>query len=64
MVQGDRQLLWHPRLDYKFLVGGGSQVTAYELLPDSNQSKYVASKHDIAPLKVTFFLSSMPRHFS
>lgn len=52
MVQVDRRLLWHPRLDSKFLVGGGTQVTVYELLPNSSQSRYVASKHDLPALKV------------
>ncbi|KAK7693790.1 hypothetical protein QCA50_003362 [Cerrena zonata] len=51
MVLADRRLLWHPRLDNKFLVGGGSQLTVYEWLPDLSEIKHVASKHDLQTLK-------------
>lgn len=52
MVLTDRRLLWHPRLDNKFLVGGGSQLTVYEWLPEASEIKHVASKHDLQMLKV------------
>ncbi|KAL4248763.1 WD repeat mio family protein [Abortiporus biennis] len=51
MVQAERRLLWHPRLDNKFLVAGGSQITLYEWLANSSQIKHVTSKHDLQTLK-------------
>ena len=52
MVLADRRLLWHPRLDNRFLVGGGTQLTVYEWLPDLSEIKHVASKYDLQMLKV------------
>ena len=52
VVQTEKRLIWHPRLDNKFLVGGGSQVTLYEWLPDSSEIKHVTSKQDLNLMKV------------
>ena len=52
MMQGDRRLLWHPRLDDKFLVGGGSQITLYEWASDTSEIRQVTSKQDLTTMKV------------
>ena len=52
MMQGDRRLLWHPRLDNKFLVGGGSQITLYQWVPDTSEIRQVTSKQDLNMMKV------------
>lgn len=52
VVQPEKRLIWHPRLDNKFLVGGGSQVTLYEWVPDSSEIKHVTSKQDLNVMKV------------
>ncbi|KAJ3550065.1 hypothetical protein NM688_g5111 [Phlebia brevispora] len=41
----DRRLLWHPRLDDKFLVGSSSQITLYEWDVKTSEIKHVTSKH-------------------
>ncbi|THH28339.1 hypothetical protein EUX98_g5852 [Antrodiella citrinella] len=51
MVQSERHLLWHPRLDDRFLVGGGGQLSLYEWLPVSLEIKPVASKHDLQMMR-------------
>lgn len=51
-VQTEKRLLWHPRLDDKFLVGGGSQVTLYEWVAESSEIKHVTSKQDLNLMKV------------
>ncbi len=48
----DKRILWHPRLDDKFLVGGGSQVTLYEWDAETSQIKHVTSKQDLTLMKV------------
>lgn len=52
VVQTEKRLLWHPRLDNKFLVGGASQITLYEWAPDSSEIKHVTSKQDLNLMKV------------
>ncbi|KAI0071900.1 hypothetical protein K474DRAFT_1629835 [Panus rudis PR-1116 ss-1] len=51
MVQTDRRLLWHPRLDNRFLVGGGGQLTVYEWHSGSSEIKHVTSKHDLQMMR-------------
>ena len=50
--QTERRLLWHPRLDDKFLVGGGSQITLYEWVADTSEIRQVTSKQDLIMMKV------------
>ena len=52
MMQGDRRLLWHPRLDDKILVGGGSQITLYQWVADTTEIRQVTSKQDLNMMKV------------
>ncbi|KIP06122.1 hypothetical protein PHLGIDRAFT_107382 [Phlebiopsis gigantea 11061_1 CR5-6] len=51
VLQTEKRLIWHPRLDNKFLVGGGSQVTLYEWVSDSSEIKHVTSKQDLNLMK-------------
>ena len=52
MVQTERRLSWHPRLDNRFLVGGGGQLSLYEWCSDPSEIKPVTSKHDLQMMKV------------
>jgi hypothetical protein len=54
-VPSEKRLLWHPRHDNKFVVGGGSQITLYEWAPDHPEIRHVTSQHDIQFMKVTAF---------
>lgn len=53
MGQPDKRLLWHPRQDNKFLVGGGSQITLYEWAPEFPEIRQVTSRHDLPHMKVS-----------
>lgn len=64
MVQTEKRLLWHPRHENKFAVGGGSQITLYEWVPESFEIKQVTSQLDLTLMKVVsclwlFSLSSI-----
>jgi len=52
-VQSEKRLLWHPRHDNKFVVGGGSQITLYEWAPDYPEIRHVTSQHDLQFMKVS-----------
>ncbi|OSC97421.1 hypothetical protein PYCCODRAFT_1419471 [Trametes coccinea BRFM310] len=51
VAQADKRLLWHPRGQNKFVVGGSSQITLYEWLPQSSQIKQVASQMELNAMK-------------
>ncbi|KAI0949126.1 hypothetical protein AcW1_008824 [Taiwanofungus camphoratus] len=51
MVQTEKRLLWHPRHENKFAVGGGSQITLYEWVPESFEIKQVTSQLDLTLMK-------------
>ena len=53
MVQLDKRLLWHPRHDNKFVVGGNSQITLYEWAPEYPEIRHVTSQHDLHFMKVS-----------
>jgi len=55
MVQQDKRLLWHPRHDNKFVVGGNSQITLYEWASEYPEIRHVTSQHDLHFMKVGFF---------
>lgn len=55
--QTDRKILWHPRGENKFIVGGGSQVTLYEW-SDEPSIVQLASQHDLSLMKVYLALRS------
>ncbi|RDB16246.1 SEH-associated protein 4 [Hypsizygus marmoreus] len=51
MVQSEKRVLWHPRQENKFVVGGGSQITLYKWTPNHPGIKQVTSQHDLQYLK-------------
>ena len=53
MVASEKRLVWHPRGQNKFVVGGSSQITLYEWLPDSSEIKQVASQLELNQMKVS-----------
>lgn len=54
MVQLEKRLLWHPRHDNKFVVGGGSQIMLYEWAAEYPEIRHVTSQHDLHFMKVSF----------
>ena len=52
MVQLDKRLLWHPRQENKFVVGGNSQIILYEWASEYPEIRHVTSQHDLAFMKV------------
>lgn len=48
----EKRLLWHPRCDNKFVVGGGSQMTMYEWAPEKPEIRHVNSQNDLQFMKV------------
>lgn len=51
MVQLDKRLLWHPRHENKFVVGGNSQITLYEWASEFPKIRHVTSQHDLQFMK-------------
>ncbi|TFK74207.1 hypothetical protein BDN72DRAFT_813031 [Pluteus cervinus] len=47
----DKRLLWHPRRDNKFIVGGTSQITLYEWASDYPEIRRITSQHDLHYMK-------------
>ncbi|KAJ6543876.1 hypothetical protein B0H19DRAFT_289302 [Mycena capillaripes] len=58
-VQPEKRLLWHPRQENKFVVGGGSQITLYEWAPEQQEIRHITSQHDLQFMK-TFAWSPDP----
>lgn len=50
----DKRLLWHPRQDNKFVVGGGSDIALYQWTPDHPEIHHVTSRRDLQFMKVRF----------
>ncbi|EMD33754.1 hypothetical protein CERSUDRAFT_160035, partial [Gelatoporia subvermispora B] len=50
-TQADKRILWHPRHENKFVVGGGSQITLYEWLPESIEIRQLTSHLDLSLMK-------------
>ena len=48
----DKRLLWHPRQENKFVVGGGSDITLYEWVPEQSEIRHVTSQHGLQFMKV------------
>ncbi|KAI0645993.1 hypothetical protein C8Q79DRAFT_911480 [Trametes meyenii] len=59
VAQADKRLLWHPKGQHKFVVGGSTQITLYEWLPQSSQIKQVGSQLELNMMKC-FAWSSDP----
>jgi hypothetical protein len=52
MVLPEKRLLWHPRQENKFVVGGGSQITLYEWAREHPRIRHVTSQQDLQYMKV------------
>ncbi|OCH85554.1 hypothetical protein OBBRIDRAFT_739720 [Obba rivulosa] len=50
-AQGEKRILWHPRHENKFVVGGNSQITLYEWHPASSEIKQLTSQLDLFLMK-------------
>lgn len=48
----EKRLLWHPRQENKFVVGGGSDITLYEWAPAQSEIKHITSQHGLQFMKV------------
>ncbi|PPQ65556.1 hypothetical protein CVT24_010819 [Panaeolus cyanescens] len=47
----EKRLLWHPRRENKFVVGGNTQITLYEWAPEYPEIRHVTSRHDLQFMK-------------
>ncbi|KAF8893606.1 hypothetical protein BD779DRAFT_1609907 [Infundibulicybe gibba] len=51
IAAAEKRLLWHPRHDNRFVVGGGSQITLYECASEFPEIRHVTSQHDMQYMK-------------
>ncbi|PCH35953.1 hypothetical protein WOLCODRAFT_126455 [Wolfiporia cocos MD-104 SS10] len=51
VVQNEKRLLWHPRRENRFIVGGGSQITLYDWALESSEIKQVTTQLDLNLMK-------------
>ncbi|KAH9948641.1 hypothetical protein B0H21DRAFT_732415 [Amylocystis lapponica] len=51
VAPSEKRLLWHPRRENRFVVGGGSQITLYEWMAEPSQIKHVTSQLDLSLMK-------------
>ncbi|KAG2016457.1 hypothetical protein CC2G_009625 [Coprinopsis cinerea AmutBmut pab1-1] len=51
MVLPDKRVLWHPRHENKFVVGGNSQITLYEWAAEYPEIRHITSQHDLHHLR-------------
>ncbi|PFH53658.1 hypothetical protein AMATHDRAFT_137028 [Amanita thiersii Skay4041] len=59
----EKRVVWHPRHDDRFVVGGGTQITLYELTKNNEQHpeiRHVSSRHDLHHMRC-FAWSPEPR---
>lgn len=52
VAHNDKRLLWHPRHQSRFVVGGGSQITLYEWISESSEIKQVTAQQDLPHMRV------------
>ncbi|KAF8134417.1 hypothetical protein EV363DRAFT_1562004 [Boletus edulis] len=50
-AQAEKHLLWHPRRQHKFVVGGGSQMSMYEWAADRSEIRHLSSQSDLSFMK-------------
>ncbi|KAF9241774.1 hypothetical protein BU15DRAFT_87047 [Melanogaster broomeanus] len=50
-TQAEKHLLWHPRWQNKFVVGGGSQMSMYEWAADRSEIRHLSSQSDLSFMK-------------
>lgn len=48
----EKRVVWHPRKENKFVVGGGSQIRLFEWAPDVPEFRLVTSLADLQLMKV------------
>ncbi|THH17490.1 hypothetical protein EW146_g3338 [Bondarzewia mesenterica] len=46
-----KRLVWHPRGENRFIVGGGSQITLYEWSPGEPAIRHITSQQDLQLMK-------------
>jgi hypothetical protein len=61
VASAEKRLLWHPRRENRFVVGGASQITLYEWKPEAPEIRHVASQHDLQLMKVTMLANLCAR---
>jgi hypothetical protein len=49
----DKRLVWHPRRDDEFVVGGGTQITLYGLAKEYPGIRQLASRNDLLHMRVS-----------
>lgn len=57
----DKRLVWHPRRDDEFVVGGGTQITLYSLAREYPEIRQIASRNDLHHMRVCQRPFSSPR---
>ena len=59
VTQSEKRLIWHPRGHNKFIVGGSTQITLYEWIPQSSEIRQVASQLELNQMKVSSSIVSL-----
>ena len=62
VAQSDKRLIWHPRGQNKFIVGGSTQITLYEWISQSSEIRQVASQLELNQMKVSMHVDIFPKH--
>ncbi|EJD02917.1 WD40 repeat-like protein [Fomitiporia mediterranea MF3/22] len=47
----EKRLLWHPRQENRFIIGGGSQISLFDWAPDVTEFKLVSTQADLQLMK-------------
>ncbi len=55
MVPLEKRVLWHPRKENKFIVGGYSRIVLYEWAAQYPEIRHVTSQHDLHSMKASSF---------
>lgn len=50
-AQAEKQILWHPRSQSRFVVGGGSQISLYEWDSEQSEIRHLSSRSDFSFMK-------------
>ncbi|KAH7888971.1 hypothetical protein F5I97DRAFT_2006108 [Phlebopus sp. FC_14] len=50
-TQAEKHLLWHPRWQNKFVVGGGSQMSMYQWDANQSEIRHLSSQSDLSFMK-------------
>ena len=64
VAQSDKRLIWHPRGQNKFVVGGSTQITLYEWIPQSSEIRQVASQLELNQMKVSIQINGSLNTYS